>query len=171
MSTTIVIARHTEDTSWAPENSLIYSKPGDLPNIGREGHTYLYHICKHYASLKGTIIFTQGHPFDHAPRFLQQIQEYPEFTGFSEPMECNRRGAPNHQGLPLESFWKTVFSTPMPDRLIFHPGAIFAVPATIIRKRPRAFYFLLMDRLAYDINPVEGYCLERLWRYIFQYQP
>ena len=36
-----------------------------LPNIGRESHTYLYHIIEHYDCLPDKIVFTQGHPFDH----------------------------------------------------------------------------------------------------------
>jgi hypothetical protein len=37
-----------------------------LPNVGREGHTYLHYIVQHYNSLPEHVVFLQGDPFDHA---------------------------------------------------------------------------------------------------------
>ena len=71
----IVIAKYKEDTSWTQRltrHYTIYDKSNDpifysyrLPNIGRETHTYLYHIIKNYDNLADITVFLQGDPVDH----------------------------------------------------------------------------------------------------------
>ncbi|KAI9700954.1 MAG: hypothetical protein M1820_006599 [Bogoriella megaspora] len=73
----IVVAHFNEDLSWLQpftQNASIYSKghsptPSDayrqntkLPNIGRESHTYLYHIVSRYDTLADITLFVQGSP-------------------------------------------------------------------------------------------------------------
>jgi hypothetical protein len=74
----IVVARYNESIDWTKSyNCIIYNK-GDpientntttipLPNVGREGHTYLHHIINHYDNLSDYTMFLQGNPFDHTP--------------------------------------------------------------------------------------------------------
>ncbi|KAF2236015.1 hypothetical protein EV356DRAFT_531265 [Viridothelium virens] len=73
----IVVAHHNEDLTWLQplaSNATIYSK-GDMPtpsqafrqtikldNIGRESHTYLYHVVSRYESLAEVTLFVQGSP-------------------------------------------------------------------------------------------------------------
>ncbi|KAF9872070.1 hypothetical protein CkaCkLH20_10407 [Colletotrichum karsti] len=45
--------KHSEFRSYIP-----------LRNIGREGHTHLYHIANNYDTLDEVMIFSQGDPFD-----------------------------------------------------------------------------------------------------------
>jgi hypothetical protein len=67
----VVIAKYKEDISWS--NSIdskclkIYNKgpDGDIPNVGREGETFLRYIIEHYDSLPECVIFLQGDPFVH----------------------------------------------------------------------------------------------------------
>ena len=42
----------------------------DLPNIGREAQTYLFHIIENFGDLRDLEVFTQGNPFDHSPNFI-----------------------------------------------------------------------------------------------------
>jgi hypothetical protein len=75
MTKELVISSYKEDTSWIDninKDVKIYlynkdNKPNtiNLPNIGREAHTYLYHICNNYDNLSDYIFFFQGNPFDH----------------------------------------------------------------------------------------------------------
>ena len=46
-----------------------------LENIGREGHTYLYHIAKNYESLKDVTLFTQGRVDDHTDLTALEMKE------------------------------------------------------------------------------------------------
>jgi hypothetical protein len=59
-----------------------YEKDGikycDLPNIGREAHTYLYHIIHNYNTLSDIEIFTQGNPFDHSYDFINKLKQIEE---------------------------------------------------------------------------------------------
>ncbi|WYZ46585.1 hypothetical protein EsH8_IX_000810 [Colletotrichum jinshuiense] len=80
----IVCARFRESLEpWAPvaSNTYLYAK-GSVPqandsvphssfrsytplrNIGREGHTHLYHIVNHYDALEDVMLFSQADPFD-----------------------------------------------------------------------------------------------------------
>ena len=83
----IIIARYTEDVSWIDDalrpHTIIYNKgpplPLDvaktfqsvhqLPNVGREYHTYLHHIYTHYddEKLDHVSLFIQGNITDHIP--------------------------------------------------------------------------------------------------------
>lgn len=66
----IVVARYNEDISWTYKyrpNVIIYNKGNDpidgsilLPNVGRESHTYLYHIISNYNNLANKTVFVQG---------------------------------------------------------------------------------------------------------------
>ena len=66
----IVVSRYNEDISWTLKyspNVVIYNKGQDdipnaisLPNVGRESHTYLYHIITNYHHLADLTVFVQG---------------------------------------------------------------------------------------------------------------
>ena len=84
---TIVVARHEEDVQWTEAYSdicTLYNKGESKPNaslpfvirlanVGREGHTYLYHIVSNYESLSENLVFTQADPFPHNPTILCAI--------------------------------------------------------------------------------------------------
>jgi hypothetical protein len=81
---TVVVARYEESVQWVEaysDISLVYNKgPShvDVPNvrlvnIGREGHTYLFHIIHNYNSLAKNIVFTQADPFPHNHSILCAI--------------------------------------------------------------------------------------------------
>lgn len=86
----IVVARYNEDINWLiPYNdiTIVYNKGEEnieysfdnminISNIGREGHTYLYHIINDYEKLSKRIIFTQGSPFLHNETILFGIDNY-----------------------------------------------------------------------------------------------
>lgn len=76
----VVVSRYAEDVAWVAclgfRDVVVYDKndrgdtsagnppPGaavrKLPNVGREGHTYLYHIVTHYDSLADVTLFLPG---------------------------------------------------------------------------------------------------------------
>lgn len=85
----IVVANYKENIDWALPYSdivIIYNK-GDrvinnfpvvynIPNIGREGHTYLYHICSRYNQLANRTFFLQAEWISHNPSILYGIDNY-----------------------------------------------------------------------------------------------
>lgn len=92
MKTELVIARYNEDVSWI--NTIndpdvyctIYNKGASLdlpyiqlPNIGRESHTYLHHIINNYNNLADITIFCQGDSIFHSPKFMELIKYRDQF--------------------------------------------------------------------------------------------
>jgi hypothetical protein len=82
----LVIARHREDLRWLKRvprsmRATVYNKGEDgqqgepLPNIGREAHTYLHHIVRHYDDLADVTVFCQGKPFDHVPDLHKTLRQ------------------------------------------------------------------------------------------------
>jgi len=62
----------SENTIGNPHNTHVKEF---LPNIGRESHTYLYHIVKNYHNLKDIEIFSQADISDHVPNLVQIIND------------------------------------------------------------------------------------------------
>jgi len=79
----LVVSRYNENINWVyayNDIATVYNKGIDnisnidniikLPNIGREGNTYLFHIINKYEDLKEKTVFSQGEPFTHNETFL-----------------------------------------------------------------------------------------------------
>jgi len=85
----LVVARYNEDINWAlayNDIAIVYNKGRNfnlpfttvknIENIGREGHTYLYHMINNYENLNEKTIFCQGDPFLHNETILFGIDNY-----------------------------------------------------------------------------------------------
>jgi hypothetical protein len=57
----------------------------NLPNVGREGHTYLHHMESQQNNLTERVVFVQANPFDHNHTLLFGIDNY-EFHAEVQPM-------------------------------------------------------------------------------------
>jgi hypothetical protein len=51
----------------------------------------------------------------------------------------------------------------------FAPGAQFIASRETIRSRPKEFYENILRIMERDINPMEGFALERFWHMIFMH--
>jgi hypothetical protein len=91
MKTEIVVARYNENLDWLKKikkskdlKITVYNKGKDdidvpfikLQNVGRESHTYLYHIINNYHHLADQTIFCQGDSIFHSPGFLDLINKH-----------------------------------------------------------------------------------------------
>lgn len=179
----IIVSRYNESIDWTKDlkNVVIYNKGRDnldtehkiknLKNVGREGHTFYYHIYKNYHKLDDYTIFLQGNPFDHCPRILEYIKNFnklekkPEFSFLTKKIKMtNLVSCKYHSDLPLRKTYKSIFNSNNINRkkmFDFGPGGQFIVKKNIILKRPREFYKNIVDILNYSVNPVEGFCIER----------
>jgi hypothetical protein len=104
-TTTLVCARYNEDLTWLlplkNESILIYNKGEDnidnfpenkiikLPNLGREGGTYLHHIIANYDNLSDYTLFTQANPVDHVFNYSAEKSYKQIFDAFSEKKSYN----------------------------------------------------------------------------------
>ena len=188
----VIVARYNEDISWTRniDNCLIYNKGSpitntkhsciQLNNIGREGHTYLYHIINNYENLDDYTLFLQGNPFDHIDNLesfnilLENKTYVPDkpFTQiYKHKIITTLESDKSHPGLPLLDHFniffdkKGNFSPSHPFE--FGAGAQFIVSKESILSRPKSFYERIIKLLDYHINPREGFCLERFWHMIF----
>ena len=185
----IVVARHHECIRWTKhfDNVVIYNNgkplvPSEynevsLPkNVGREGHTYYTYICQNYDNLPDYVIFLQGYPADHSPRFNENIKKYKEsptdFEFISDTVEHTTFENERKRHWQCKNIYDTyekIFGVKcdITSEIIFGHGAQFAVSKRAILRRPREFYENIVRMLEYHVNPLEGYDVERLHKLIF----
>lgn len=201
----LVVAHYTEALNWlrrlpAGIRVTVYDKSADqvagpgaiaLPNLGREAHTYLYHLVNRYHSLPEWTIFCQGKPFDHAFDFKKTLRHAVDHSadpfggltpyqpdGFcwlghlidTDDYEGNRLFRPwskneDGRGLDLRGFHRALLGTDGPATYTFVLGAQFAVHRNIIHQKPVSFY---EQALALSITfPDAAHCFERSWDKVF----
>ncbi|KAN0101620.1 Glycosyl transferase family 90 domain containing protein [Hyaloscypha variabilis] len=204
----IVIAYYNEDLTWLERSkiwTIVYNKSGNslstttfpcqhcLPNIGRESHTYIYHIVKNYNRLADVTIFCQGSLTPHVAPYLSigdivtaakstthdvtvfDSRAMRTFSGWQKLQHGRKWEEERLTGVMKEAFcgpglfWHWMFGTAPPSVIGFVSGAIFAVRREAITRRPHAFYKRLLhffDCLN-QANPEEGHYFERFWLAVF----
>lgn len=174
----LVVAHYEEDLAWLDDfsflNRKVYSKGASggehpLPNIGREAHSYLYHIIENYDSLAEVTVFIQGHPHDHVSRLFEKITALDSATDFlylgDDILVEDGRGVPPQPGLKLAEFYSKLFGNKPPEHYSCRAGACFAVSRTCIHSRPLSFYQKALDLV---LSESQGpWAIERLWHLIF----
>lgn len=169
----LVVSRYQENIDWINKlktdiKTTIYNKfyneSIELPNLGRESHTYLYHIVNNYDNLEDYTIFLQGNPFDHEPNIIELINnmklENQNFF-FGRTIKISGRT------LPINYFLNLLFDIQNYSKIRFFCGAQFIVTKESIVSKPQDFYVFLLKLVSHDINPVEAYIFETIWPFIF----
>lgn len=199
----MVIARYNETLEWLRnvdltniERVFIYNKNDepykllfsihpnvtivDLPNVGRESHTYLYHIISHYDTIEKfsqKIIFVQGKFSDHI-KFEELLRCDNFYESMSEQLNTFRlfyyksRLRPNNLNKPAIEWAKTYIdphiSTWIKNNGFYvRYGACFCVDKRSILSRSYGSYITLISTIDDHANPEEGHFFERFWYYIF----
>lgn len=189
----IVVAKYNEDISWLNEykkNCVIYDKSkGDLPNIGRESHTYLTYIIDNYENLPDVVFFTQGNKSDHYEQtidYFLNIDKYSknynylssDYYFYSENTQEYSKdhlyGYRNMQPSPSDNLgFRKWFNTYIDKEYDINSyvtlwwGAIFSVKREQILSRSKDFYKTLLNYIPKTNNPEVGHYFERSWFYIF----
>lgn len=173
----VVVARYKENIDWLSDlkhNIYLYEK-GDvgngvkLINVGREAHTYLYHIVDKYNRLEDFVVFLQGNPFDHGVINTDHINNLILENHFI-PLNGVISGCiynESHGKIPYfcEEHGIDIKHT---DIVRFTPGAQFVVSREKIKKNSLSFYEKLLNTMTItNSNPNEAHIMERLWGYIF----
>jgi hypothetical protein len=160
MKKELVVAFYDKDVSWVENISKdilvkIYQKGGVqysdddivLPNIGREIHSYFYHIVTNYNNLADHTFFSQDHPFDHFENIIKVVngveniwnkessQHFEEFWGFhwnsigtmwnlhdstqfgGKVLTSNEHGSPHPVKLPMVEAWHIIFEEAVPPQI------------------------------------------------------
>lgn len=198
----LIVSRYNEDILWTDNFDCIIYNKGDfldksntfqLPNIGRESHTYLYHIINNYNNLSDINIFCQGRYDDHYNLTVSDFKEkcldiglngYAEFFKKRHDVHGNYFSAnPNvnllgftHYGIlenptktkNLQEWYEVVFGEPYETVPYVFWNGIFSVTKQNILKRSldsykRLYYYINMN----FSNPIDGHYFERMWYRIF----
>ena len=209
----MVIANYEEDIEWVneipsniynrmtiynkgkPKNYASLIKKGAkihaLPNVGREGHTYLYHIIQNYDKLADITIFLPGSTMTFYQKKAQldiildalQMKKDSIIVGFTDPKyiqseldtfmidnyeitsEENKKRNPGSVLEPaqIRPFGKWINARFPGEKLtcIGYRGVAVASREDI-HKRPREFYERLIGELQTP-NPEVGHYIERAW--------
>lgn len=196
----IVVARYNEDIKWLIPFKLvtiIYNKGDDkdinpnfntikLKNVGRESHTYLYHIVNNYDNLKDRTIFIQGCINDHKILdFEEYFKDGNDFIAKTSELKMDKlRTMIEHYGKWSIDAMKKCDYTPYDwiekvigidmneiqnneSKVIW--GANFSISKEMILRKPKKFYENLLRFLDNNINPEEGHYMERSWYILFNY--
>ena len=206
MKTRLIISRFKENLDWLAEfknlNILIYNKGNEIKknnleniinikNVGRESHTWIYHIVNNYFELDDISIFMQGRIDDLGCMAYQNPNLYlikVNKTGFAASrygiltplhwsynigIENNNKymydwNNKNITGseVGFRSFAKELFPE-IPKFVKTSYGGCFAVKKELIQKHTLNFYINILDKLNKSQNPIEGHFMERLWCYLF----
>ena len=181
---TLVIAKYKEDISWVKQitnwNVFIVNKNQeenniydlDLPNIGRESHSYLTYIFNNWDSLDEYTCFVQGKPSDHAANYINDINNFTRDTDFLDfGRGMHHEGLPSIDSLHIDPdiFNKVSLSVVPLSRISFQPGAQFVVSKKAIQFYPKEFYSKLIELHLLETLKTP-YTLERFWRLIFTHK-
>ena len=191
MQIELVVARYLEDLSWLrnipPQvTPRVYDKSptGNLPNVGREAHTYLHHICENYDNLPDLTVFAQGRPFDHAFDFHKTLralaggETVADFRWLGHIIDTDDANGARlfatwsknngDERLDMNGFHRALFDDvgiEAPPIYSFVLGAQFVASRELIRARSLAFW-----RRALQISlefPDAAHCYERSWDRVF----
>ena len=119
-SHTIVIARYNENLEWLipyNDSAIIFNKGEHnmppfkkvkrLPNIGREGHTYLRYIIDNYDNLPDKVTFLQGDSFSHNSTILFGLDNYEKTLNF-QPLGIRWVNSPEIPPADLINKYQTI---------------------------------------------------------------
>lgn len=143
-----VIAKYNENISWTNTLEIpiiIYDKLDnpDLPNVGRDLHTYAHHIVENYDNLADLTFFLQGNPFDHCANIINIINQLKnvEFQALTDIYRLTHKsGLPYYASLPLEDTYLQLTNNSLPELIIFISGAQFAASREKIHEHSKDFY-------------------------------
>jgi len=133
----VIISAYDKDYSWINQLDLdvkvtVYKKgfkpsPNEIliePNVGRDVHTFFYHLVNNYNNLSDYIFFAQDYPFDHVENYISLINgdkqlwfEHAKqkvdgcwfFNTQYNILLCDKKGIPNSEIINNLSFkiWAT----------------------------------------------------------------
>lgn len=196
----IVVARYNEDIRWLTlfkNITVIYNKGLydtmldkfsiiNLENVGRESHTYLYHIFHNYDNLAERTIFFQGKISDHKILALEEYFGKDDFIGKFSTLSINKlKKNVEHFGkwekeyknndmlkcnLTPYEWLKNIAGLTFNENILETNvvwGANFSLSKEIIHKKPKSFYENILRFIDTHKNPELGHYLERSWYLIF----
>jgi hypothetical protein len=213
----IVIARYNEDLSWIDESPFnkhpitIYNKGEklviknsnvknitDLPNVGREVHTFLYHIIQNYGNLSDVTIFLAGsvknpHKYERSKKMIEivektnetyiscnhfNVEDQNEFKidTYLSIDELNKKANKDDKMKkseirPFKKWFEHTFIKNEKNKCIAF-NSIISVSKQNILQKPKLYYENLLNQVNTHHNHETVHYFERSWYSVFYpYKP
>jgi hypothetical protein len=210
----IVIARYNEDLEWIKEEPfnrhpiIVYNKSDNenfsknnvkkivnLPNVGREMHSYFYHIIENYDNLSDVTIFLPGsaelpNKFERSKNLVRTVEETnntvfscsndDNFVENNYNFEIDDYLSSNEKNKTLNTdtsmkisdirpygkWYNSIFTNEEKNTCISW-NSIIAVSKKNILQKPKSYYEKLMKEVNEHHNHETVHYLERSWYAIF----
>jgi hypothetical protein len=216
----LVVSRYNEDVDWLKTepfnqfNIILYNKgPEDpsencesdhcriinLENVGRENHTFLYHIINNYDNLGDVTIFLPGscndpHKFMNTKIVIDLVNQtkttvlrgalFNDIPADIYDFKIEKWEATNEKNKqlngenklepspirPFGAWFEENFGKDVHCKVICYFG-IFAVSKEHIRQHPKEYYEKFIKYLDHHSNPEVGHYMERSWGALFAPYP
>lgn len=158
-----------------------------LKNVGREAHTFCYHILHEYTNRQTTkfshLVMFQCNPFDRwlttKEGAIAKIRSVVLTTDNVQPLghvstnknvqEFPNSKNPHHPKLiNTKQNYEELFKGFCPNPVVFSPGVNYVLSTQNLRKeiRSEAFWKSLLVKLDTETHPEFAWSIERLWLYI-----
>ena len=167
-----------------------------LENIGRESHTYLWYIIKHYDNLPEYIGFSQGRIDDHVRGRINIFEtmlyeciisgkskyrvsnkskdiEYSTQFSFNSIKKYDPTIEKSNKTECFIDFLKNIdvynqfIKDELDNNIKIYPNGLMVISREQILSRSKSYYEKIIKFIDYHINPEEGHYFERSWAYIF----
>lgn len=211
----IVIARYNEDLNWITQEPfnrhpiIIYNKSDNanftkssnikrvvnLPNVGREMHSYFYHIINNYDNLSDVTIFLPGSAdlpgkFERSKSVVSKVENTNNTTfscthddnfvndNYNFEIDNYLSTHKNNQDInkdtsmeisnirPYGNWFNSIFKNNEKNTCISF-NSIIAVSRDTILQKPKSYYESLMRQVDKHQNPEIVHYLERSWYAVF----
>lgn len=182
--TNIIVTRYDEKLSWIEpylDHCIIYNKGQEdlpypsiqLPNIGLEHHSWVYHIVNNYDCLSDYLIFLQGSPHYH---FIGNVERF--LDRFLNPETRDKIQVEDPEYIPLTDWYTTedincteVLETytelfehqPSFQRFEYATCGQFCISSKRIRHYSKDFYEKYLKIFERKNNLDYAYTAERMW--------
>jgi hypothetical protein len=210
----IVVSRYNENLKWLSEepynkySTIVYNKGEnndfekaeniksifDLSNVGRESHTYLYHIITNYDNLADVTVFLPGSidtqmKHEKSNAMMSQLETHKDtiipgkmidnVRDYFYDLSLNTYDTTHDENAKLNSEKKLSASKIRPfgkwydyhfhdiKSPIFPGWCIFAISKKDIIKKPKSYYENLIKEVNQISNPETGHYFERSWYAVF----
>ncbi len=199
----LVVARYNESVEWTRDypNKIIYNKGDrstipedlhhcviDIPNVGRETHTILYHIINNYDNLNDITVFSQGKYDDHMTtdefNNLFNLNELGYSTNYIcssifgkykstytfRIMDWKGKLSPTKYNENYGQWYERVIQKPFPEEhKIIWTGSFFGITSKNIKQYSKEFYERLLNEGDLNIHhsPEAAHFMERTWTKLF----
>lgn len=212
MDKELIISRYKENLDWlssvdkSVESIIVYNKGPqieildkrvrilDLPNTGREAHTFIHHFLHNRDCLADITFTSQGDPFEHSPDFIERLSidyedlkslsiRYKETWPFKHVTDQDK--VEYYKGFQIrlgdmryfghrdkvttrkwfEHIWNMTFRSICPNDYYYGYSAMWAIPKDVILYRSHRFWLYFYEILSNQYSTEAYSCSVDAWSF------